>query len=187
MQDEQHLAADLPRRSFFSKCLAAVLGIGAIAAPTVAGIAVLLDPLRMKAKGEGGSWVRVASLGQIPADGKPYFFTVVVDEPRDKWSRYEPQAVGAVYLTRTSEDTPPTALSSVCPHLGCAIDYDRLGDQFVCPCHNGIFHADGKQAEGSTVSPRDLDPLEVRVDEATGDVEVNYQRFKGGIAEREVV
>jgi menaquinol-cytochrome c reductase iron-sulfur subunit len=178
---------NVPRRSFFSKCLAALLGLGALAAPTVAGIAVLLDPLRKKTRGEAGDWIRVASLSQVPADGKPYFFKVVADEPRDKWNRYGPQAVGAVYLLRSSEDATPAALSSVCPHLGCTFDYDAVHDQFLCPCHNGKFHTDGKQAQGSTVSPRDLDPLEVRVDASTGDVEVNYKRFKGGIATREVV
>ncbi len=187
MASHDDFKADVPRRSFVSKCLAAFLGLGALAAPTIAGLTVLLDPLRKRSKADNGNWVRVASLSQIPPDGKPYFFKVVVDEPRDKWSLYDPQAVGSVYVSRASDDALPTAISSVCPHLGCTFDYDAVHDQFLCPCHNGIFHTDGKQAKESTVSPRDLDPLEVRVIESTGDVEVNYQRFKGGIAERETV
>ena len=167
--------------------MAAAIGLAAIAAPTAAGVAVLFNPLRKKRGADDGNWIRVASLSQIPADGKPYKFSVIDPEPRDKWNLYEPQPEKPVYLSRSSNDETPVALSSVCPHLGCTVGYNAKQGQFICPCHNGFFETDGRQAEGSTVSPRDLDPLEVRVDKETGDVEVNYKRFKGGIAEREEV
>lgn len=187
MTTPQPFSEDLPRRSFAAKCLAAAMGLAALAAPTVAGLAVLLDPLRKKGKGDAGNWIRVAALDQIPADGKPHMFSVIVPEPRDKWNLYEPQPEKPVFITRTSEDADLVALSSVCPHLGCTVGYNSQENKIVCPCHNGIFEPSGEQAAGSTVSPRGLDPLEVKVDAATGDVLVDYKRFKGGIAEREEV
>jgi Rieske Fe-S protein len=40
------------------------------------------------------------------------------------------------------------ALSSVCPHLGCAVHWESQNDRFFCPCHNGAFDASGKATEG---------------------------------------
>ena len=40
------------------------------------------------------------------------------------------------------------ALSSVCPHLGCAVHWEPQNDRFFCPCHNGAFDASGKATEG---------------------------------------
>lgn len=187
MADESHRGSQVPRRRFVTGLFAGLAGLVAVAAAVAPGLAVLFDPLRKRKVTQGGSWTRVASLAQIPADGKPRQFKVVEQEPRDKWNLYEPQPVGAVFLMRTSSDADPVALSSICPHLGCGVDYDAKKNLIVCPCHNGQFGVDGKQTQDSTVSPRDLDPLEVRVDEQSGDVLVNYKRFKGGIAEREEV
>jgi Rieske Fe-S protein len=172
-----------PRRSFFSHAAAFVLGVGALVAPMGAGLAVLLDPVTRKTKSTGEKWIRIASLEQIPADGQPYAFPVIDPEPWDKWNRYEPQPVGSVYVIRQSE-TDLIAFSAVCPHLGCTFDYRPARNDFRCPCHNAMFGVDGKQVEGCTVSPRDLDPLEVKSDPQTGAVEVNYKRFKRGIRDR---
>lgn len=46
----------------------------------------------------------------------------------------------------TAEDF--IALSSVCPHLGCAVHWEAQNDRFFCPCHNGAFDASGKPTEG---------------------------------------
>ena len=40
------------------------------------------------------------------------------------------------------------ALSSVCPHLGCAVHWESQHDRFFCPCHNGAFDASGKATQG---------------------------------------
>lgn len=175
-----------PRRSFFASLAAALLGVAALAAPVGAGLVVLVSPLRRKSSSGEGNWIRVASLEQMPADGKPHPFTVMEQEPRDKWNLYNPQPVGALFLLRSEGTDTVTALSSICPHLGCALGYDGKLDRIVCPCHNAIFECEGKQDTGSTVSPRDLDPLEVKV-EPNGDILVDYKRFKGGVAEREEV
>ena len=44
------------------------------------------------------------------------------------------------------------ALSSVCPHLGCAVHWESQNDRFFCPCHNGAFDASGKPTEGPPAS-----------------------------------
>ena len=178
---------EVPRRSFFSKVLAALLGVVALATPVAASLTVLLDPVtkRKKKSKDAGNWIRVTTLDQIPADGKPRQFAVIDPKPTDKWNKYDPRPERPVLLVRESEDAPPVAISSTCPHVGCIVSYRSEEDSIVCPCHNAVFTNTGKQEGGSGASPRDLDTLEVRVDEATGDVLVNYKRFKEGIADKQ--
>lgn len=60
--------------------------------------------------------------------------------------------VGAkVVIARQREgDTADSfiALSSVCPHLGCAVHWEAQNERFFCPCHNGAFDASGKATQG---------------------------------------
>jgi len=52
-----------------------------------------------------------------------------------------------------------TAFSRVCTDLGCLISWDNAKDQFICPCHKGIFDRNGKNISGPP--PRPLDQYEV--------------------------
>jgi nitrite reductase/ring-hydroxylating ferredoxin subunit len=62
----------------------------------------------------------------------------------------------AVTVTRRGDspaDRPPSvdqflALSSVCPHLGCRVHWEPHNARFFCPCHNGVFDAEGKATSG---------------------------------------
>lgn len=38
--------------------------------------------------------------------------------------------------------------SDRCPHLGCRVHYDDGADQYICPCHAGVFSADGEGISG---------------------------------------
>lgn len=40
------------------------------------------------------------------------------------------------------------ALSRVCPHLGCQVHWRPDENQFVCPCHNGVFDRMGRGIAG---------------------------------------
>lgn len=40
------------------------------------------------------------------------------------------------------------ALSSQCPHLGCAVHWEGQNDRFFCPCHNGVFDPSGAAVSG---------------------------------------
>lgn len=35
------------------------------------------------------------------------------------------------------------ALSNVCPHLGCKVNWEQVNDRFFCPCHAGVFDKNG--------------------------------------------
>ena len=41
------------------------------------------------------------------------------------------------------------AFSSTCPHLGCKVRWEADAARFFCPCHNGVFNADGVRDLGT--------------------------------------
>jgi menaquinol-cytochrome c reductase iron-sulfur subunit len=54
-----------------------------------------------------------------------------------------------------------TAFGPQCTHLGCAYHWDDAKSEFLCPCHNSLFRADGKVVSGP--APRPLDRYEIKV------------------------
>ena len=48
-------------------------------------------------------------------------------------------------------------LSSICPHLGCPLNWHPDHAEFVCPCHGGVFDAHGRHVAGPP--PRSMDPF----------------------------
>ena len=48
---------------------------------------------------------------------------------------------GLVWLIREKEGF--YALDRRCTHLGCPVNWDKLQEMFVCPCHNSKFHING--------------------------------------------
>jgi len=54
------------------------------------------------------------------------------------------------------------ALSRVCTHLGCLIDYDRKSKKLICPCHAGFFNLEGRVESGPP--PKALTTFPLRVE-----------------------
>jgi menaquinol-cytochrome c reductase iron-sulfur subunit len=50
---------------------------------------------------------------------------------------------------------PYVAISTRCAHLGCPVRYIQASQKFVCPCHGGIYDAQGKVVGGPPVRPLD--------------------------------
>jgi Rieske Fe-S protein len=54
------------------------------------------------------------------------------------------------------------ALSAVCTHLGCTVQY-RAADRLIwCPCHNGVYDLEGRNVSGPP--PRPLERFVVHVE-----------------------
>jgi menaquinol-cytochrome c reductase iron-sulfur subunit len=96
-------------------------------------------------------------------------------EVRDGWVRLN-EELGSVWVART--DGGVRVLSSICPHLGCEVDWDGGARRFFCPCHDSAFAADGRVLSGP--APRPMDELSARVD--AGQVFCRWQRFAPGRA-----
>jgi menaquinol-cytochrome c reductase iron-sulfur subunit len=91
-----------------------------------------------------------------------------------------------VYLRRTSETETPQAVTAVCPHLGCFVDFNTNKNIYQCPCHDSSFEADGQRINPKQCpAPRDLDALEVELrGEGQNEVWVKFQKFHSGKTEK---
>ena len=56
------------------------------------------------------------------------------------------------------------ALSRVCTHLGCLVDYQKDRKRFLCPCHAGVYDLSGNVVSGPPPKPLPKFPLRVEGD-----------------------
>jgi Rieske Fe-S protein len=168
---------DSSRRGFFGFLTDLILvAIGLLIA--VPAVRYLWAPLRGK-DDEGESTVFLDA-GPL-ADIKPGEWRLVTVEKisRDGWKKSNVRH--AVWVRRSSDgEKGISVLSSICPHLGCPVNWHADDKRFICPCHGGIFNAEGNQIAGPP--PRSMDPLEYEV--RAGRLYVGWQDFKIGTAER---
>jgi quinol---cytochrome c reductase iron-sulfur subunit, bacillus type len=163
------------------RALKVLIGAGSVAfgcALAAPAVVFLAAPVKVGGKG-GARWVRTVRLESL-SDGEPKKIAIVSDE-HDAWSVARDVELGAVWLVRKGDAV--VAYSVVCPHLGCSVNAEPGGVGFSCPCHTSAFGPDGKRVAGP--SPRDMDPLKTRVEQ--GFVEVDFHKYRIGIAEREEI
>lgn len=123
-----------PRRGFLQSSSLGIMvagiaaGYGSLAA--IAGR--FLYPSRRREE----NWQFVATLDSISAGESLIFET--------------PDGAQVVVARQQEPDEAESfvALSSVCPHLGCAVHWETQNNRFFCPCHNGAFDPSGKATEG---------------------------------------
>lgn len=142
---------------------ALVVFVNTVIAGLGAGLSTLLGAFALRPPSQAGaSWVRAAALSDLAA-GTPVPRAVVFPR-RDAWFRARVRET--VFLVR--DDAGVHALSATCTHLGCRVRWDVGDSTFRCPCHGGVFDAEGRVVSGPP--PRPLDRLDVRIDTATGEV-----------------
>ena len=150
------------RRRFLEGTLGWV-SLGIAAAVGIPSAVAVLDPAFRKAT-EG--WSPVGRLGK-PEPGEPDL--TVVGTPvlasftslaEDAYMKASPREV-AIYVVNHG-DEQFTIFDDRCTHLGCPFNFDQKTEGFVCPCHNGLFDAEGRVTGGPP--PRPLDRYEYRVD-----------------------
>jgi menaquinol-cytochrome c reductase iron-sulfur subunit len=166
------------RRSFLKW---ATHGVGVLFATIlgVPAIAYLLDPRNRSAA--DNDFMTVANLKDLPI-GVPQQ-VVVRNVRRDAWTVHPNDVIGRVWLIRRDADEIE-AFTTICPHLGCSINFEEKSKLFVCPCHGGTFEISGQQKDlqgASNPAPRGMDQLECRRDPADPDlIQVKYQNFLQG-------
>lgn len=147
------------RRSALAKIVTGALGfIGA-------GLAALCGLVAWpKAAGKSRQWRRAASIFDLPPN-QP-MPADLVDRAADGWYATTKQQV--VFIDREGQGY--RALSGTCQHLGCRVHFDVSKQQYLCPCHGGVYDRLGRVVAGPP--PRPLERLNVRVNEKTSDIEV---------------
>lgn len=88
----------------------------------------------------------------------------------------------AVYVTKDSNGEL-RVLTSICPHLGCTVPWNKDKQQFICPCHGATFNSDGTRLSGP--SRRGMDTLETSVED--GQLQVRFQYFRQLVSDKEVI
>jgi menaquinol-cytochrome c reductase iron-sulfur subunit len=88
----------------------------------------------------------------------------------------------AVYVTKDGQGQL-RVLSSICPHLGCTVPWNKEKKEFVCPCHGAIYAADGTRVSGPSL--RGMDSLETSVQD--GQLLVRFQYFRQLVSDKEVI
>jgi len=185
MSDEKKLPLESDRRLFI-KFWTGVLGTVTGLLPLLAGLPMVLDPLRRQ--GSPSKLVKVANLEALPKDNLPRIFPINAERV-DAWNKFPQVRIGTVFLRRLNDGTVK-ALNVSCPHLGCAVDLKDDPDpekrEFSCPCHNSQFKLDGSIKNlQSTQSPRDMDELVVDEEKLKeGEVWVHFQNFQPNKAEK---
>lgn len=81
------------------------------------------------------------------------FLAFVSDVPQGASRAITMPSGDQLLLSSTRKINPETgnayvAFSNSCPHLGCKIHWEAREESFLCPCHQGVFNADGIAVSG---------------------------------------
>lgn len=152
----------LSRRGFLQAIVAAAGSLAALAV-AVPVVGFVVGPV-LRRRSE--DWRRVG-----PVDGFAKGTTVKValeDAGARSWAG--PTGRTAAWLRR-KPDGAFTAFALDCTHLGCPVRWDAGAELFLCPCHGGVYYADGRVAGGPPPRPLPRYPVRVR----DGQVEILTQ------------
>jgi Rieske Fe-S protein len=149
----------------------------------VPAVAYLIDARNRPAP--EGDFEPVAKLSELTV-GVPKQ-AVLRDIRTDAWTLHPHDVIGRVWLVRQPEDKVEV-FTTICPHLGCSINFESAQQHFVCPCHNGTFKLDGDRVEKpgfTNPAPRGMDKLKIELvtdpeNPADKLILVKYQNFKQG-------
>jgi Rieske Fe-S protein len=165
------------RRRFLQWCtgwIVALIGL-LIAVPS---LGFLGAPLwRRRVTEAAGGFADLGPLDAIPIGEWKSFAVEIVHQ--DGWAKTKQKHSVWVRRTGFSEDEI-VVLSPICPHLGCPISWIGERSEFLCPCHGGIFDAEGRRQAGPP--PRPMDHLETQI--RNGRLWVRWRDFKIGVAEQ---
>lgn len=89
------------------------------------------------------AWVELGSLSDYPV-GETRLATFI-NPFRQSWDGATDKV--ACYVRRTAENEFQIFAIN-CAHLGCPVRWFPQSQLFMCPCHGGVYYADGSRASG---------------------------------------
>ena len=128
------------RRSFLFKAGLAIQGVaGALLAVPLLGYA--LSPFLLK---DSRRWV---SLGPVSRFGEGSMKLAVYENPvRVSWAGASATEIPCWVRHGSGGTFQVFAIN--CAHLGCPVRFFDESQLFMCPCHGGVYYADGSRASG---------------------------------------
>lgn len=144
----------LTRRQFLLASMS--IGIGGLAGTVIAApvVGFVFSPLIQKPQ---RVWRSVGKISQFKI-GETSLVTFENASPLP-WAGLT--ARSAAYVRRDSS-THFAALSINCQHLDCPVRWDAQAQLFLCPCHGGVYYADGHVAAGPPPRPLPSYPVRLR-------------------------
>jgi menaquinol-cytochrome c reductase iron-sulfur subunit len=173
-------AVPLPRVESRRSFLGALLGVGAAFVGALLSVPLIrfaLFPLIRRT-----TELKTSSVGQLSEFSsltEPVMRTIQIEQV-DGWRKAVSEK--AVYITRDTQGQL-RVLSSVCPHLGCTVPWNKDKNQFICPCHGATFMADGTRVSGPSL--RGMDSLQTSIQD--GELRVRFQYFRQLVSDKEVL
>lgn len=133
---------DLSRRALFAKIGLLINGfVATVVAVPIVGF--LLSPILRDRKSPSESWISLGLLDKFP-------------EGQTRMATYSNPAVNAwdgetahiACWVRHVEADKFQVFAINCAHLGCPVRWFQQSQLFMCPCHGGVYYADGARASG---------------------------------------
>jgi Rieske Fe-S protein len=113
--------------------------VGLFIATPVVGY--LLGPIRKS--GGYDSWIDLGDATEFPVGQTRLASFVIPDSlPWDGATKK------AVCWVRRMSDEKFQVFAINCAHLGCPVRWFPQSELFMCPCHGGVYYADGSRAAG---------------------------------------
>jgi cytochrome b6-f complex iron-sulfur subunit len=134
--DEMDLEGSLPRSATRRRALELILGGVVAAMGAAAG--------RIGAGRRAGPDLLVCKLSELPPGSA-------------RTVQWEDQPVMVLNVGGTVR-----ALSAICTHQGCEVEWEREQEKLLCPCHESVFDTNGKVVEGPAPAPLFAVPVVIR-------------------------
>lgn len=135
-------AAPVGRRTFFQWL---TIALGA-ATGVLASIPLVGYFLRNRARAV--HWVPLGAVADYTANETR---RVTFDNPlRQPWDGMTAETAVFVRFEGMDSSQQPQfrVLAQNCAHLGCPVSWFPQSGLFMCPCHGGVYYADGERASG---------------------------------------
>jgi Rieske Fe-S protein len=139
-EQEQRLERErVSRRTFLMNVGIALNAVVALAIATPV-VAYILGPARRK---NYLAWVSLGSANDFqPGSTKLVSFK---NPFTDSW---DGETANVPVYVRSTAPGQYTVFAINCAHLGCPVRWFPESQLFMCPCHGGVYYADGSRASG---------------------------------------
>ena len=142
------------RRNFL---LSLGLALNAVAAALLAVPVIGYLGGALRGRGREQAWIQLGALADFPI-GETRLAAYV--NPFSKPWDGETAKIPCWVRRQTADQFQVFAIN--CTHLGCPVRWFPESGLFMCPCHGGVYYADGEHASGPP--PRRLYEYEVKID-----------------------
>ncbi|MEA5619578.1 ubiquinol-cytochrome c reductase iron-sulfur subunit [Cronbergia sp. UHCC 0137] len=106
------------------------VGLGLVASSLPIAIAACSSETDISASARSQEWKKVGTVADLDKTGQ----LLAENSP-----------VGAVLVVGTSKNAASLiAVNPTCTHKGCTVAWQAKTNNFICPCHDAAFAADGK-------------------------------------------